>query len=148
MVFFEIFCKGSVFNWLRQRRFALPSVSATILFNLIYYLYISKSNAMEKNNMTTLSSVLTQLESRGYTTQFKAVEAGLLSLQSHHTFKPDELRVAHFYRFEGESNQDDSAILYAIETKTNEKGTLVDGYGPSADTLVGDFMQQVEGMHK
>ncbi|WP_298151870.1 hypothetical protein [Flavobacterium sp.] len=103
---------------------------------------------MEKRNMTTLSSILARLESEGYTNQFKATEAGLLSLQSHYTFSPDELCVTHFYRFEGESNQDDSAILYAIETNNNEKGTLVDGYGPSADTLVGDFMQRVEGIHK
>ena len=103
---------------------------------------------MEKKNMTTLTSVLQQLETDGYITQFKATEKGLLSLQSHYTFQPEELKVMHFYRFEGESNQDDSAILYAIETNNNEKGTLVDGYGPSADTLVGEFMQHVEGIHK
>ena len=103
---------------------------------------------MEKKNMTTLVSVLAQLEEAGFTAQFKATENGLLSLASTYTFQPDELQVTHFYRFEGESNQDDSAILYAIETSNHEKGTLVDGYGPSADTLVGEFMQQVEGIHK
>ncbi len=103
---------------------------------------------MEKKNMTSMTSVLNTLESEGYTTQFKATEKGLLSLQSHYTFQPDELQVTHFYRFEGESNQDDSAIVYAITTNNNEKGTLVDGYGPSADTLVGEFMQQVKGIHK
>lgn len=103
---------------------------------------------MERKNMTTLSTIISRLEQEGYTTQFKATESGLLSLQSQYTFAPDELSVTHFYRFEGESNQDDSAILYAIETNNSEKGTLVDGYGPSADTVIGEFMQQVKGMHK
>ena len=103
---------------------------------------------MEKINMTTLVTVLKELELQGYKSQFKATESGLLSLQSHDNFQPDEVKVNHFYRFEGESNQDDNAILYAIETKNNEKGTLVDGYGPSSDTLVGTFMKQVECIHK
>jgi len=103
---------------------------------------------MEKKQMTSMTSVLKTLDEQGFTTQFQATEEGLKSLESNYVFKPEELRVVHFYRFEGESNQDDSAIVYAIETNNNEKGTLVDGYGPSADTLIGEFMQQVEGIHK
>jgi hypothetical protein len=99
-------------------------------------------------NMETLVSVLGYLATLGFDTQFKATAKGLLSLTTHRTFQSSEVRVVHFYRFEGESSPDDSAILYAIETTDKEKGTLVDGYGISGDSQVTDFVQQIEEIHK
>jgi hypothetical protein len=63
-------------------------------------------------------------------------------------FQPDQVKIAHFYRFEGESDTSDSAILYAIEVSDGEKGTLVDGYGTESDVLITNFMQAVEQIHK
>lgn len=102
----------------------------------------------EKHEMKTLVSCTTMLTSQGFTTQFKAVEAGLQSLTSERTFKPTEVKVLNFYRFEGESNPDDSSILYAIETSDGERGTLTDAYGAYSDTNVNNFIQEVEDIHK
>jgi hypothetical protein len=99
------------------------------------------------DNMETLVSVMQKVESMGYVSQFEITEAGLHSIETGDIFQPDEVRVDHFYRFEGESSQGDNAILYAIETGS-EKGTLVDGYGSSGDALVSEFMIKVEGIHK
>ena len=102
----------------------------------------------EKVNMQPLVSVLTSLTASGFETQFKATKNGLLSLATEKIFQSGEVKVVHFYRFEGESNPDDNAILYAIETNDGERGTLIDAYGIYNDSQVTNFIQQVEEIHK
>jgi len=98
--------------------------------------------------MSTMVSILDVLAENGYTTQFKAGEGVLLSLMTDKEFKPNEVKINHFYRFEGESNPDDSSIVYAIETTSGEKGTLIDSYGAYSDQLVNAFIKEVESIHK
>lgn len=97
----------------------------------------------EKVNMKTLVSVLGHLTSLGFEAHFKVTEQGLFSLKTQKIFQQAEVEVVHFYRFEGESDPDDNAILYAIVTNDGEKGTLVDAYGIYSDTKVANFMQSV-----
>ncbi|MCC6411897.1 MAG: hypothetical protein IT270_09570 [Saprospiraceae bacterium] len=102
----------------------------------------------EKEHMETLVSVLSSKALSEFDTQFNITDKGLISLSTQKIYQPNQVKVAHFYRFEGESNPDDNSILYAIETNEGEKGTIVDAYGMYSDTLVGDFMNLVEGIHK
>lgn len=102
---------------------------------------------MEKVNMQPLVSILDYLAELSFTRQFIVTERGLLSLSTQKMFQPDEVKVVHFYRFEGESNPDDNAILYAIETNDDEKGTIADAYGPNNDSRVTNFMRHVK-IHK
>lgn len=102
-----------------------------------------KEIAPEKVNMKTLVYVLGHLTSLGFETQFKVTEQGLSSLTTKKIFQSDEVEVVHFYRFEGESDPDDNAILYAIITNDREKGTLADAYGIYNDTKITNFMQSV-----
>lgn len=103
---------------------------------------------MEKVNMDCLVTVLAEVEKQGFRAQFEVSGKHLVSLTTRKKFLPEEVKIVHFYRFEGESNPDDSAIMYAIETHNNEKGTLVDGYGNNADTDTAAFLLQVKDMHK
>lgn len=72
----------------------------------------------------------------------------MVSLKTDKHFLPQELKIVHFYRFEGESNPEDSSIMYAIEGSNGEKGTLVDGYGTVADTETANFMFKVKDIDK
>src|SRR5688572_22118555 len=101
---------------------------------------IPPDTLMEKQNMSTMVSILDALTGNGYTTQFKATEGVLLSLLTNKEYKPDDVKINHFYRFEGESNPYDSSIVYAIETNTGEKGTLIDSYGAYSDPLISSFI--------
>ncbi len=103
---------------------------------------------IEKLHMTTLVSCINRLEGAGYVTQFKALPEGLMSLTTQKTFNPAQVRIVHFFRFEGESDPSDSAILYAIEAWDGEKGTLVDGYGKESDLHTTAFINQVNEMQK
>jgi hypothetical protein len=98
--------------------------------------------------MQTLSVKLKELEEAGFKVQFKATDKGLLSLSTQCLYQPNEVKVVHFYRFEGETNPSDNAIVYAIETNTGEKGTLVNGYGVDTDPLVANFIVRVEAIKK
>jgi hypothetical protein len=99
-------------------------------------------------DMKTLASCLNKLTLAGYTEDFKAGERGLLSLQHEKIYEPSQIQINDFYRFEGASDPADNSILYAIETDDGIKGTLVDAYGPYADSKVVAFMEEVEQLHK
>lgn len=102
----------------------------------------------DKEDMKTLTSCLNSLLASGFETQFKAVKDGLKSFTTEKVYKPAEVKIKNFYRFEGESDPADSTILYAIETTSGERGTLTDAYGPYSDIHVAKFIQDVEDIEK
>lgn len=102
----------------------------------------------EKAELEPMVSILNKLEKEGFTTQFKATEAGLLSLATDKVYQPDQIKVENFYRFEGESNPDDMAIVYVIVTSEGEKGTITDSFNSYGDEHVAQFMRQVEEIQK
>lgn len=107
---------------------------------------------MQKNStgseMKTLADCINKMVAEGYTEDFKIAEAGLLSLHDEKLYKPDEVQVNNFYRFEGASDPADNSILYAIETNDGVRGTLTDAYGPYADPQVTKFMEEVSQIEK
>jgi hypothetical protein len=55
---------------------------------------------------------------------------------------PDDFVIDKHYRFEGESDPADEAVVYAISSdKYNLKGILVNGYGASSDPLTDDMVK-------
>ena len=101
-----------------------------------------------KEDLSPMVDILRKLHEDGYTVQFKADETGITSNVSDKHFKPGKVHIRHFYRFEGESSSDDSSIVYAIETHTGEKGTLIDSYGAYSDAHIAKFIQEVESITK
>lgn len=99
---------------------------------------------MEKVNMDSLVVVLNALEKLGFHSQFEVNGKNMVSLKTDDLFQSNEVKIVNLYRFEGESNPDDSSIMYAIECNNGEKGTLVDGYGTTADTETANFMLKVK----
>jgi len=105
----------------------------------------------EHNNMPymkSLTSCLRRMINEGYTEDFKVTGDGLEASQHRRQYHPDQINVVNFFRFEGESDPDDNAILYVIETNDGTKGTLVDAYGVYHDAKVTSFMQEVEKIQK
>ncbi len=91
--------------------------------------------------MTTLSEILDKLKSEGYTVDFNlknnCLECAENSLQVH----PEDFKVDRVFRFEGDSNPEDEAIVYAISSeKHGLKGTLVNSYGTYADDLTEELI--------
>ena len=101
-----------------------------------------------KDDMTTMVSIVNKLTQEGFDTQFKATPGGLTSMKSEKIFRPADVEIKHFYRFEGESDPADNSIMYVIETADGVKGTLIDAYGPYSDDSVNKFMNEVEDINK
>jgi len=99
-------------------------------------------------NMTSLQKCLERASAKGFVNWFKATDNGLKCLDSNRVYQPDEVTVPNFFRFEGISDPDDMSILYEIEAHDGCKGTLIDAYGVYADSRVGDFMNEVQDIHK
>lgn len=108
----------------------------------------NKGEGSDHDSMKTLSACTSKLSADGFVAQFKASKSGLESLETHKVFGPAEVKIINFYRFEGESDPSDNAILYAIETNTGEKGTLTDAYGVYSDLKVSEFVKEVEEIQK
>lgn len=105
----------------------------------------------ENNDMPYMKSLATCLNKMvvdGYTNDFKVTDKGLFCLQKEKSYKPKQVHIVNFFRFEGNSDPDDNAILYVIETNDGTRGTLVDGYGVYTDGNVNDFMKKVDDINK
>lgn len=98
--------------------------------------------------MKSLSTCLVKMVSEGYEDDYKITENGLESLQKGVVYKPEQVQVKNFFRFEGMSDPDDNAILYIIETDDGGKGTVIDGYGLYSEPGISAFMKEVESIQK
>lgn len=101
-------------------------------------------------HLKSLSEISNKLVLKGYDDDFKISEEGdtLKSLRTEREYKPEELNIINFFRFEGQSDPNDMSILYVIETNDGVKGTLVDAYGPYSDRKLAEFITHVEAFHK
>jgi hypothetical protein len=96
-----------------------------------------------EDRMQTVAGALEQFGQRGYR-QEMAVTAGRLRVDGmDRTYRPDEVVVRDYWRFEGVSDPGDESVVYAIETTDGVKGTLVDAYNAYADPSVGEFLRAV-----
>ena len=98
--------------------------------------------------MKTLSACTKMLEDEGFNTQFLALSEGIKSLASDRVYTPGQVKVLSFYRFEGNSDPEDNAILYALDTVSGERGLLIDAYGAEGDINITKFIVAVEDIHK
>ena len=91
----------------------------------------------------TLAGTMGELAGRGFTEHFILVNGKLRAADSGKVFPAEEVMISEYHRFEGVSDPDDMAILYAIETRSGLRGTLADAFGVYADPMVGAFMRAV-----
>lgn len=103
----------------------------------------SKIKMMNKS-YNTLSEAINESQKKGYDIDFNLAENLLESKELKQKWRPEELTVVKFYRFEGESNPADNSILYLIETKDGKRGTLVDSYGAQRSTISSEMIRKLK----
>jgi hypothetical protein len=94
------------------------------------------------NSMNTIAEKIEELKKQGYAENF-FFEDGKLKTEND-SFGKKEISEIEEYRFEGKSNPDDLSILYQITTSSGKKGTIADGFGPSANQELTEFIMQAE----
>ncbi len=78
----------------------------------------------------TVTEAINELSRRGYTIDFNLPEH-VQKFESG-AYSPSDFRIAGVYRYEGETDPADEAVVYALESKAGLKGLLVSGYGSAA----------------
>ena len=81
----------------------------------------------------TVTAAVKGLKDRGYTTDF-SLQGNCLA-DDKNKYHPEEFEIVEVYRYEGNSDPADEAVVYAIEGKNGQKGVLVSGFGPTSETM-------------
>jgi hypothetical protein len=122
--------------------------SSPAFFFTLKLRYMNTQTAPTPAYLKTLVDCENKMRQDGYKENFGVKEDKLCALSTGKTYTPEETTIVNFFRFEGQSDPADNAIMYVIETKDGTKGTLVDGYGPSSEPDTSQFIVKVENIHK
>ncbi|MEP6513564.1 MAG: phosphoribosylpyrophosphate synthetase [Parafilimonas sp.] len=96
----------------------------------------------------TLSEALSDLKKRGYITDFNLVFDKVKCTATGKCLSPAEFEITAHYRFEGESNPSDEAVIYTIESKDGiMKGTLVSAYGMYSEKINEEMIRKLSVHH-
>ncbi len=84
---------------------------------------------MEKPaEMTTSSSIMEKLRLKRQDNEFIMTPEGFTAGKGKY-YNPEDLKIIKTFRFEGDSNPDDSSIIYLIEASDGLIGYSMDAYG-------------------
>ena len=73
----------------------------------------------------------------GYVEAFVVRDDAVHIANTTRRFRPEDLHIRDYYRFEGASDPDDMSVIYALEARDGTRGTLTDAFGSYADPVVG-----------
>jgi hypothetical protein len=90
----------------------------------------------------TVTDAVKGLRERGFTLDFNLEENCLVCHEG--KFDADNFEIVEVYRYEGNSDPADEAVVYAIESSNGKKGILVNGYGISADQLSSEMAKKLD----
>lgn len=103
---------------------------------------------MTTTHMVSEAGAVDEFARRGFTKSLSVVGDRLRILETRDTFPPQDVVVREYRRFEGLSDPDDMAIVYAIETAGGIRGTLVDAWGVYSDPAISAFLATVPILEK
>ena len=98
---------------------------------------------MSAKTYTTTADAMNGLKRRGFTADFEPLGKTLHVMGSERTFQPDELTIVEHHRFEGSSDPEEMAVVYAIEARDGTRGVLIDAYGVYANPDLSAFLKDV-----
>lgn len=97
-----------------------------------------------ENEEKTLSLVMNKVAKQGYEKEFNLDKDKMFLAGGDKEYYPADLTITKSYRFEGDSNPDDMAVLYLIHANDGEKGMLIDAYGTYSSRDLSDFLKDVK----
>ena len=91
----------------------------------------------------TLTGAIEALTRRGFTEHFRVADGGLRAVGTGERLRAEDLVIREYHRFEGVSDPDDMAIVYAIESKGGVRGILTDAFGVYSDPETAAVLQDI-----
>lgn len=90
----------------------------------------------------TVTEAINGLRQRGFTSDFNLSENCLKCNEDENHF-PEDFEITEVYRFEGDTDPADEAVVYGIESKLGTKGVLVNGYGISSEAMTDEMVRKL-----
>ncbi|GAB3040646.1 phosphoribosylpyrophosphate synthetase [Spirosoma pulveris] len=91
----------------------------------------------------TVTEALEGLRKQGFTQDYNLKPDHLHCQPDNIELRPADFDVVDVYRFEGATDPGDEMVLYAIEAKNGNKGTLVDAYGTYAEAVTPEMAEKL-----
>lgn len=95
-----------------------------------------------KIQYSSVAEATRNLLNKGYNLNFSIKNGELVAGQD--KFDINKFQIDETYRYEGETNPSDSAVVYAISSKTGEKGILIASYGVYSDELSKKLLDKLD----
>ena len=89
----------------------------------------------------TVSEAVNGLKKRDFRVDFNLEENCLVCHGD--KFNVNDFEIVEVYRFDGNSDPSDAAVVYAIESVNGMKGILVSGYGISAEGMSAEMAKKL-----
>lgn len=108
-----------------------------------FFIHIKHSQTMTNKNLKSEKDYIKIYQDKGYTNNYMIANQQLINTKTKTPYNPTDIFVVARHRFEGMSNPSDMSILYIIETKTGDKGTVLANYSPTSDTSIAEFFKAI-----
>jgi hypothetical protein len=89
----------------------------------------------------TVTEAVQGLKQRGYDKDFSLQENCLICNEI--KYHPEDFEIVEVYRFEGDTDPADEAVVYAVESKNGDKGILVSGYGIYSSEMTSELAKKL-----
>ena len=89
----------------------------------------------------TLSEAVNDLKKRGFDLDFNLQENCLICHGD--KFDVNDFEITEVYRFEGNTDPSDEAVVYGIESSNGKKGVLVNAYGIYSDSVSDEMVKKL-----
>ena len=96
--------------------------------------------------METLSEAIARLEAAGFRDSFRPEGGRLWALAAQRFFAPEALVIEARVRFEGASDPDEQAILFALRSPSGDvRGTFTTSFGTLVDPASVEIVRRLAG---
>jgi len=96
--------------------------------------------------LESLADAIERLGRRGFTHDLRVEDGRLLDLATGQVHEPERLEIADLVRFEGESDPDEQAVLFALRSPGGRPlGLLASVFGAALPPEEGDVIRRLGG---
>jgi hypothetical protein len=97
------------------------------------------------DEMETLRDAIARLERAGYMEALRAHPGGFREVGTGRIHPPESMIVDEIVRFEGESDPEDEAVLFALRSHDGSlRATFVATYGPTSDPISAPLIRRLD----
>ena len=94
--------------------------------------------------METLRGALERLRNAGFRDSLRATPDGFVAEGTDPVYAPEELVVDEIVRFEGVSDPEDEAVLFALRSRSGAvRGTFVTSFGVKTDPVAAELVRRL-----